>query len=77
MVVFLILSVRFISQQPIPHLRGDVDVVRRAGSRRRFTLQSLVDVHIYVPKHRANNMGGRIDGLEVTHMTLNRCGTAR
>jgi hypothetical protein len=47
-------------QQPIPHLHGDVDAFRREGSRRGFSLQSLEDVNIYVPKHRPTICG---DGL--------------
>ena len=65
-------------QQPISHPRGDVDVLWRAGSRSGFPLQSLANIHIYVPTHRANNSGGQIDRLEGTQRTLHKrgCGKA-
>ena len=56
-------------QQPISHPRGDVDALQRAGGWSWFPLQSLGDVHIYIPKHGANDMGGPIDGQEDTHRT--------
>lgn len=57
-------------QQPISYLHGDVDTLWRAGGRSGFPLQSLADVHIYILKHRANDTGGPLDGLEETHRTL-------
>ena len=37
---------------------GGVDALRKAGGRSGFPLQSLSDVHIYVPKHVAIDTGG-------------------
>lgn len=57
-------------QQPISDPRGNVDVCRMAGGRSGFPPQSLADVHIYIPKHEANDTGGPIDGLADTHRAL-------
>ena len=48
-------------QQPIPYLRGNLGGLRGAFSGHGFPLQSLVDLHVYVPEHGGNTLGGQND----------------
>ena len=57
-------------QQPNAHPCGNIAALWRAGGRSGFPLQILTDVHIYISKHRTNNTGGPIDGLEDTQRAL-------
>jgi hypothetical protein len=44
------------SQQPLPYLYGIIDALRRTVGGCGFPLQSLANVHIYVPDHRGYDM---------------------
>jgi hypothetical protein len=58
-------------QQPVPYPRWNIDVLGRTVSGCGLPLQSLADVHIYIPDHSSYNSGGW-DYRSIMDRTLSR-----